>query len=834
MIRILYHSVLVAGIGWVCHGDVVATELSRQTEVRVNRLYDAGMELLKQGRLVESGKQFRYAIEINGKHVPSFVGLGHVYLRQDSLKAAEQAFMNARHVDEKYAPAYNGLGLVYWKKKTGRLWAIQYFRTAYQLDRRYSEAYYNAAEVYRELGDTKELDTYERLVEAFPEHRDAWFRIGEIHRTGGAGRYPNLTEAEAAYRQQLAVDVNHLAARSRLADVLAIRGNIDEALDLLEGFEDTSGVHSREVLLQQAKIHQIRREPDRAEALYVEYIESLDREEQLCFFDLSLVAAGANLERFRSAPKSEWRELSNRFWAGKDPAPVTAANERRNEHYRRVAFSREQYGEHSHPWDVRGEVYVRYGEPDHVSKSDDIQFETAPRVVAVKERLINQAGDAILALTRSRNDQMLEYIVTEAFNYHDLKRETQIGPMSSRQREIAETGNSRTFTAFDDNPMEKMRKSGSKRDKFGALQVPSASVLGWPVYPVPGKVWEYWIYTNVGPGIEITFVQPYHPGPYTYADMPHGIGEGGGSVSRSWREMNPAVVVERAIAKSPEIYTQDFATAPLHFFYDTARFKRNDRSVNLEVYYGVPTRDITYVTGKDGQHIAYLTRGVALYNADDQRIYRSAEEMELYGSGSPDTSRNAFIPFLDRISAAPGNYRMAIQILDTSSGKSQVYNQRVRLTAFGGAYLRLSDIQLSATIRSASDGRFVKGDIDVTPNPSQSYLAAQPVYIYYEIYNLKKDDFGVVRYRVSYQVESIDRRPIAVRILGGLGKLLGGREERESITVDYEHTGHRSDDQGYLELDMSNCDPGRYMLRVNVTDMNSRQEAVASKLFTIR
>ena len=834
MIRILYHSVLVAGIGWVCHGDVVATELSRQTEVRVKRLYDAGMELLKQGRLVESGRQFRNAIEINGKHVPSFVGLGHVYLRQDSLLAAERAFMNARHVDEEYAPAYNGLGLVYWKKKTGRLWAIQYFRTAYQLDRGYSESYYNAAEVYRELGDTKELDTYERLVDASPGHHDAWFRIGEIHRTGGAGRYPNLVEAETAYRKQLDSNPGHRGARIGLADVLAGRGETDEALALLEAFEDTSGVQSREVLLQQARIHQIRREPDRAEARYEKYIESLDPEEQLCYFDLSLVAAGANLERFRSAPKSEWRELSNRFWAGKDPAPVTAANERRNEHFRRVAFSRASYGQHAFPWDVRGEVYVRYGEPDHVSKSADIQFETAPRVVAVKERLVNQAGDAIFALTKSRDDEMLEYIVTETISYADQDREIQIGPMSSRQREIAETGNSRTYTALDDDPMAKMRKSGIKRDKFGSLQVSSASILGWPVYPVPGKVWEYWIYTDVGPGVEITFVQSYHPGPYTYADMPHGIGEGGGSVSRSWREMNPAVVVNRAIAKTPEVYRQDFATAPLDFFYDSARFKRDNRSVNLEVYYGVPTGDIAYETGEDGRRTARFRRGVALFDEAGGQVYRSDDDMELYASGDPDTMGKAFVPFMDRISTAPGRYRMAVQILDVSSGKSQVYNQRVAITAYGDSYLRISDIQLSATIRSGGEGRFLKGDIDVVPNPSQAYISGQPVHIYYEMYNLKKDDFGVVRYRVSFQIESIEQKSIAVRILGGLGKLLGGREERESITVDYEHVGHRSDDPGYLELDMTNSEPGKYVLRVNVTDMNSRQEAVASKLFTIR
>ena len=45
--------------------------------------------------------------------------------------------------------------------------------------------------------------------------------------------------------------------------------------------------------------------------------------------------------------------------------------------------------------------------------------------------------------------------------------------------------------------------------------------------------------------------------------------------------------------------------------------------------------------------------------------------------------------------------------------------------------------------------------------------------------------------RCPYQVESTERKSIAVRILAGLGKLVGEPEERESNKVDYEHMGHR-------------------------------------------
>ena len=93
--------------------------------------------------------------------------------------------------------------------------------------------------------------------------------------------------------------------------------------------------------------------------------------------------------------------MSEAFWAGRDPAPATAANERWIEHCRRVAYAREHFGEHEFPWDARGEVYVRYGRPDHISASEDIRFETHPGVLAVKDRLMNQAGEALQHLLLS-------------------------------------------------------------------------------------------------------------------------------------------------------------------------------------------------------------------------------------------------------------------------------------------------------------------------------------------------------------------------------------------------------------------------------------------------
>ena len=57
------------------------------------------------------------------------------------------------------------------------------------------------------------------------------------------------------------------------------------------------------------------------------------------------------------------------------------------EHYRRVWYALTEFSKNKKPWDVRGEVYIRFGEPDHRSRSDEPNFKQSLKVQRVKERL---------------------------------------------------------------------------------------------------------------------------------------------------------------------------------------------------------------------------------------------------------------------------------------------------------------------------------------------------------------------------------------------------------------------------------------------------------------
>ena len=120
------------------------------------------------------------------------------------------------------------------------------------------------------------------------------------------------------------------------------------------------------------------------------------------------------------------------------------------------------------------------------------------------------------------------------------------------------------------------------------------------------------------------------------------------------------------------------------------------------------------------------------------------------------------------------------------------------------------------------------------PHPSRTFLLSQSVFLYYEIYNLKKDELGATRYSVSYEIRADGKRPVRIDVIAALGKLLGRREEGEAINIEYDHVGIQADDYGYLELDMSNTEPGNQTLVVQVTDKNSGQKTTSTATFTIR
>ena len=86
---------------------------------------------------------------------------------------------------------------------------------------------------------------------------------------------------------------------------------------------------------------------------------------------LRYVAKDREVRAIRRAETPEEKaRLFRAFWTERDPTPGTTRNERMEEYYYRVAFANEKYSRFQNSgWNSdRGEVFIRFGEPDYVEE----------------------------------------------------------------------------------------------------------------------------------------------------------------------------------------------------------------------------------------------------------------------------------------------------------------------------------------------------------------------------------------------------------------------------------------------------------------------------------
>jgi hypothetical protein len=348
-----------------------------------------------------------------------------------------------------------------------------------------------------------------------------------------------------------------------------------------------------------------------------------------------------------------------------------------------------------------------------------------------------------------------------------------------------------------------------------------APFLGRPVFPIQDqRAWEYWTYAGVGDGIEIVFRQvPGAPkGVFDYAVLP---GDMTAKMRLMWQPLQPEAVMRTAVT---EKYVPQFLSEPLQFVAYPATFRGKDDSTRVEVYFGFLASELT----KNGQKVR-LQRGAVLYGAKGDPVYRAVERSVFQVEGSAGV-----IPDMVSLEVAPGAYYLAVQAVDEVSGKTQVYGMPLRVRAYRPDKLRLSDIELAASIEPADEpGRFVKQDLNVIPLATRFYTQKHQVYLYYEIYGLAQNEFGQTDYQIVYTLQPKEEKKLRARVLGGVGQLMRVDQNEEVITVSYDQAGSIEDVSSYLAVDLAGSDSGEYVIKVAVTDRVSNETTARTTSFKI-
>lgn len=719
----------------------------------------------------------------------TYARMGLLYTRLEEADSAEAAFQNAIALRPDLTIAHMGLGRVDADLRGKPERALPHFEKAVQSDTTDADAHDRLVQtlIALERTGTRARKAASQTIARFPDLASPYLLLARAHRKEGSAHQVALYY----FKKYLQYNPEDREAAYQFAFALYEANAYSDLEDLAARMQDPRALP----LFAQALIH--RRDHEGALTAFQRYIQTLPKEERPLYDDISYIGSKAESRAYRLAsasddPTQRDRFLA-RFWLQKDPFKTSAGALRRAEHYRRVWHARTHFGK-KWPWDRRGEIFIRYGEPDYISTS----------------RKLN----AVVPLDIQRVQEQRAYAI-----YGEAGVEANfVGPVY---------------------PIRTSEAGSAAQALPGNLGFtdyrPVTTSSGWASVP-----WEVWIYKNLGNGAEFTFTDEFLSGNYDFAPVPsltegdlasaESSGRSYMSVIQRLNEFNSATLAQSLSATEPELYSIE-ALEPLDFYFDALTFRGPNDKTELQVVFGLPLDNVALATDPDTT-VVVERRTALIY----PRALDFQNTKDILGIDITDATRDRGLQALSGVRhlAPPGEYELAVEAWRQNTDLVGAYRQpNLRLPAYHDTTrLMMSDIQIASRITDASlapDTSFVRGDLYIQPQPSASFIPGMSMFVYFEIYNLKPDEFGQTRYTISYEVQK--RRETGFALVSLLAKL--GKKNAEAVGLSFDQVGRAPDENTYLEMPLANLAPGRYTLKLTIADQTTDQHAKKDAVFFV-
>ena len=101
------------------------------------------------------------------------------------------------------------------------------------------------------------------------------------------------------------------------------------------------------------------------------------------------------------------------------------------------------------------------------------------------------------------------------------------------------------------------------------------------------------------------------------------------------------------------------------------------------------------------------------------------------------------------LSVPQGNYHFSVELLDQTSGAIGIARDEEQYV-YDDETFHLSDLLVGSNIQARNALPEGRDDLIITPNPVRTFSQSESVFIYLELYDLKRDNFGSTQYEISY------------------------------------------------------------------------------------
>jgi tetratricopeptide (TPR) repeat protein len=248
---------------------------------------------------------------------------------------------------------------------------------------------------------------------------------------------------------------------------------------------------------------------------------------------------------------------------------------------------------------------------------------------------------------------------------------------------------------------------------------------------------------------------------------------------------------------------------PIGFPFYVATFSGENGATRYELYFGLTHLDIwpkmeNYAPDK--KVTAYFSATDESWNTvyHDQLDVSAKDikfETDMFGMWV-----NQF-----RFDANPGLHFLNIIIRVADENKVGGYKYHTTIGSYGRGSLQMSKLELAREILATDEtDKFVKNGLRVIPQPVRTFSKKNPIYVYFEVYNLPVENSNRLGFNVTYKIKQLRKENKS--ILAKISGIFSGGMSETFNTV--ERFADQRTSVEYLALDLNKQSPGDYRLEV--------------------
>ncbi|MDE2799972.1 MAG: GWxTD domain-containing protein [Gemmatimonadota bacterium] len=320
----------------------------------VDSLYHAALSRMNEIEPKESVEEFKQVLKKNGKHAPALAQLTRLYIRLDTpefRRRAVEASEKAIRIEPENLQYQLLHGEALWNRGFQREAKAHYEKVIEKFPNAAVAAYDAGRHIFGEYMITRDrvipqrrairtfakneydqaVMLFEKSLETDPDYQDSYYLLGLAHLEHR--RIPGMQRVMRRMMRRFPGDIN---AQLFMAYSHQLQGNLPEA-----------------------------------NKLYEKAIAAMDPEQRKMMESVDIIASKEDSARIAKAMQvgddGEWKDSAalTQFWNKNDPLFLTDHNERRMEHYGRVAYANLRFSvpaRNIEGWKtIRGQTYIKYG-----------------------------------------------------------------------------------------------------------------------------------------------------------------------------------------------------------------------------------------------------------------------------------------------------------------------------------------------------------------------------------------------------------------------------------------------------------------------------------------